>query len=199
MAVADFDAQLARDDKNKDGKISEAELSDPLAKRYFVFEDINHDGALDREEWRLYALTMAAENGLLAIRAGGKGDRSASAIVWKYHKSIPQLPSTLLYGRVLYMLSDSGVLTTLDPTTGTALKQGRLRGVADRYFASPVAAAGKVFIVSMAGVVTVLEAGADQKILAVNELDDEVFATPAIAGDRLFVRTRSALYCFGGK
>lgn len=85
----------------------------------------------------------------------------------------------------------------MDPATGTALKQARLRGVADRYFASPVAAAGKVFIVSMGGTVTVLEAGAEQKVLAVNELDDESFATPAIGDGRIFMRTRGALYCFG--
>jgi outer membrane protein assembly factor BamB len=199
VAVADYDDQLARDDRNKDGKLSQEELSDPRARKYFAFEDINHDGVLDREEWRLFALTMAAENGLLAIRAGGKGDTSAGAMIWKYHKSIPQLPSTLLYNGVLYMLSDSGVLTTLDPASGSMLKQARLRGVADRYFASPVAGAGKVFIVSMAGAVTVLEAGPEQKMLAVNELDDEVFATPAIADDRLYVRTRSTIYCFGAK
>lgn len=199
IAVADFDDQLSRDDKNKDGKLSQDELTDERAKKYFPFEDINHDNVLDREEWRLFALTMAAENGLLAIRAGGKDDTSTKAILWKYHKSIPQLPSVLLYRGVLYMLSDSGVLTTLDPATGEVHKQARLRGVADRYFASPVAGAGKVFIASMGGIITVLEAGAEQKVLAVNDLDDEVFATSAIADDRLFVRTRSALYCFGAK
>lgn len=139
---------------------------------------------------------MSAENGLLAIHAGGKGDVSGSAYVWKYHKAIPQLPSTLLYRNVLYMLNDSGVLTTLDPTTGNVHKQARLRGVADKYFASPVGADGKVFFVSMGGIVTVVEAGPDQKVLAVNELDDESFATPAIAEGRIYVRTRGALFCF---
>jgi outer membrane protein assembly factor BamB len=77
------------------------------------------------------------------------------------------------------------------------LKQGRLRGVADRYFASPVAADNKIFIVSQAGIVTVLKPGGGQEILAVNELDDECYATPAIADGRIYIRTRSALYCFG--
>lgn len=94
------------------------------------------------------------------------------------------------------MLNDSGVLTTLDPTTGNVHKQARLRGVADKYFASPVGADGKVFFVSMGGIVTVVEAGPDQKVLAVNELDDESFATPAIAEGRIYVRTRGALFCF---
>ena len=95
------------------------------------------------------------------------------------------------------MINDSGVLTTLDPATGEVLKQGRLRGVADHYFASPIAADGKVFIVSQAGVVTVLKAGAEQEIVSVNELDDECYATPAISDGRIYIRTRSTLYSFG--
>ena len=197
IAILPFDDQLAKDDKNHDGKLSADELSEPHAKMYLPFLDTNHDGALDREEWRLFILTMSAENGLLAIRAGGSGDVSASAYVWKYHKAIPQLPSTVLYRNVLYMLNDSGVLTTLDPATGDVFRQARVRGVADKYFASPVAGDGKVFILSMGGTMTVLEAGADQKTLAVNELDDESMATPAIADGRIYVRTRGALYCFG--
>ncbi len=197
VAISSFDDQLAKDDKNKDGQLSAEELSDKYAKMYFSFMDANHDGALDREEWRLYTLTMSAQNGLLAIRAGGHGDMSGTAYVWKYHKAIPQLPSTLLFRKVLYMLNDSGVLTTLNPATGEVFKQARLRGVADKYFASPTAADGKVFLVSMGGTMTVLEAGPDQKVLAINELEDETVSTPAIADGRIYVRTKSALYCFG--
>jgi outer membrane protein assembly factor BamB len=94
------------------------------------------------------------------------------------------------------MINDAGVLTTLDPETGRMPKQARLRGVADHLFASPVAADGKVLFVSQAGVVTVLKAGPDQEVVAVNELDDESFTTPAIADGRLYIRTHSALYCF---
>jgi outer membrane protein assembly factor BamB len=89
------------------------------------------------------------------------------------------------------------VLTTLDPATGAVLKQGRLRGAAERFYSSPVAADGKVFFVSEAGVVTVLKAGGAQEVLAVNELDDLCSATPAIADGRIYIRTRSALYAFG--
>jgi outer membrane protein assembly factor BamB len=76
-------------------------------------------------------------------------------------------------------------------------KQGRVRGAADRYFSSPVAADGKVFVISETGIVTVLKAGGQQEILAVNELDDECYATPAIADGRIYIRTRSTLFCFG--
>jgi outer membrane protein assembly factor BamB len=60
-----------------------------------------------------------------------------------------------------------------------------------------VAGDGKVYVVSQSGVVVVLDSSGDQQVLSTGELDDEVYATPAIAGGRLFVRTRGALYCFG--
>jgi outer membrane protein assembly factor BamB len=187
---------LAAHDTDKDGRISLAEAPDERTKAYFRFIDLDQDGFLSAEEWKWFAATMAAENGLLAVRPG-RGDVTATNLRWKYQRAIPQLPTTLLYQGVLYMINDSGVLTTLDPSTGAMFKQGRLRGVADRYFASPVAADRKVFILSQSGVVTVLKAGSAQEVLAVNELDDECYATPAIADGHIYVRTRSALYSFG--
>jgi outer membrane protein assembly factor BamB len=77
------------------------------------------------------------------------------------------------------------------------IKEGRLEGAIDKYFASPVAADDKVYLVGEGGAVSVLKAGGDWQILAVNAMDDECFATPAIADGRIYIRTRSALYCFG--
>jgi hypothetical protein len=76
-------------------------------------------------------------------------------------------------------------------------KQGRLKGAIDKYFASPVGADGKMFLISQDGTVSVVSAAADWQVLAVNALDDEVFATPAISDGRIYVRTKSALYAFG--
>jgi outer membrane protein assembly factor BamB len=141
---------------------------------------------------------MASENGLLAIKLGGKGDQTLSAIRWRYSKPVPQVPSTLLYKGVLYMINDSGILISFDPATGKVIKQGRLAGAIDKYFSSPVAADDKVFLIGEGGAVSVLKAGGDWQVLKVNELDDETFATPAIADGRIYIRTRGALYCFGG-
>jgi outer membrane protein assembly factor BamB len=106
------------------------------------------------------------------------------------------VPSTLLYNGVLFMVNDSGILLAIDPANGSVLKQGRLKGAIDKYFASPVGADGKVFLVSQDGTVSVVAAKADWEILSVNPLDDEVFATPAIADGRVYVRTKSTLYAF---
>ena len=199
VAIMPFDEALKCCDANHDGKISKDEAPDQRTKTYFPFIDLNQDGFMDAAEWKMYAATMAAENSLMAVKLGGHGDISTTNIEWKFHKSIPQLPSTLVYRDILYMINDGGVLTTIDPATGSAYKQARLRGVSDRYYASPVAADGKVFIAANSGNVAVLKAGMDQELLATNALGEEIFATPAIADGRLYVRTVSALYCFGEK
>jgi outer membrane protein assembly factor BamB len=140
---------------------------------------------------------MGAENGLLAFRLGGNGDPGHGRLVWKYQRSVPQLPTPLLYRGVLYMINDGGILTTLDPITGAVLKQGRLRNASDQYYASPVAGDGKVYFVSRTGIVSVLRSGGEQQTLYTADLEDEVTATPALADGRIYLRTRDALYCFG--
>lgn len=197
VAVAPFEEVLAKFDANHDGRISIDESPDQRTKTYFSYLDLNGDGALDAAEWKIYAASMAAENSLMAIKAQGKGDMTQTAVKWKYGRAIPQLPSLVLYRGVLYMLNDSGVLTTLNPATGEVFKQARLRGISDKYFASPVAADGKVYIAGNSGVVSVLKAGGDQEVLAANKLDEDIISTPAIADGRIYVRTVAALYCFG--
>ena len=197
IEIPSFADALAKYDINHDGALQQSELPAGPMRLFFPFEDINQDGKLDAAEWKSFQAVMAAENGLLALHAGGAGDMTATALRWKYQSKVPQLPSALLYRGVIYMINDGGILTTVDPANGQPFKQGRLRGAVDKYYASPVAADGKVFFVGNSGVVTILKAGPDQEILSVNELDDECFATPAIADGRVYIRTRGMLYCFG--
>ena len=158
--------------------------------------DLDGDGVVTDEEWGFYRAAMASENGLLAIKVGGRGDMTAANVLWRYHKSVPQLPSPLLYRHVLYMVNDGGIVTTLKPDTGEAIAQGRLKGAIDRFYASPVAADGKVFMASETGKVVVLPIDGSLEPVAVNDLGDDIYATPAIADGRIYVRTRSMLYCF---
>ncbi len=148
------------------------------------------------EEWGFYRAAMASENGMLAIRVGGRGDMTNTSVLWKYHRSVPQLPSPLLYRNVLYMVNDGGIVTTLQPKTGEAIAQGRLQGAIDRYYASPVAADNKVFLASEKGKVVVLKTDGSLVPVVVNDMGDDIYATPAIADGRIYVRTRSMLYCF---
>jgi outer membrane protein assembly factor BamB len=202
VSTIPFAEAWARYDKNNDKLIAKSEVTgaegmDKMLKGAFEAFDMDRDEKLNAKDWEVFRGMMASENGLLAIKLGGQGDQTASAIRWRYQKPVPQVPSTLLYQGVLYMVNDSGILLSFDPATGNIIKQGRLHGAIDKYFASPVAADGKVFLVGQGGQVSVLKAAGDWQVLAVNELDDEVFATPAIADGRVYIRTRSALYSFG--
>jgi outer membrane protein assembly factor BamB len=197
-----FEEALPKYDANKDQLIAKTEITgttpmEKMLSNAFEAFDMNRDEKLNNKDWEVFRAMMASENGLLAIKLGGKGDQTATAIRWRYQKPVPQVPSTLLYKGVLYMINDSGILISFDPATGNVFKQGRLHGAIDKYFSSPVAADDKVFLIGQGGQVSVLKAAGEWEVLAVNELDDECFATPAIADGRLYVRTRSALYCFG--
>jgi hypothetical protein len=112
----------------------------------------------------------ASRNGILAIRVGGEGDMTEKNVAWAYHKRVPQLPSPLLYQGVLYMVNDGGVVTSLDPATGEMRAQGRLKGAVDNYYASPVAADGKIFMASELGKIAVVKSGGSLEVLAVNDL-----------------------------
>lgn len=202
ISTIPFAEALSKYDKNSDKEIAKTEVAgtDPMDKMLsaaFEAFDMNRDEKLNNKDWEVFRAMMASENGLLAIKLGGEGDQTANAIRWRYQKPVPQVPSTLLYKRVLYMINDSGILLSFDPATGNVIKQGRLHGAIDKYFASPVAADDKVYLIGQGGQVSVVKASGEWEVLAVNELDDECFATPAIADGRIYIRTRSALYAFG--
>jgi outer membrane protein assembly factor BamB len=204
VATVPFAEGLKRYDKDGDGLVAQTEVSgtEPMDRMLgpgaFPAFDLDRDGKLTASEWDVFRAMLASENGLLAIKLGGRGDMTDQAIRWKYQRPVPQVPSTLLYEGVLFMVNDSGILLAFDPKTGRVLKEGRLKGAIDKYFASPVGADGKVWLVSQDGTVSVVSARGDWEILSVNPLDDEVFATPVPADGELLVRTRSALYAFSG-
>jgi outer membrane protein assembly factor BamB len=160
---------------------------------------LNMDGFVDENEWNFYLARMASRNSLVAIRHGGRGDLTKTNVIWSMQKFLPRCTSPLLYEGVLYVVKEGGILTALNPKTGEILKQGRLKGALDDYYASPVGAAGKVFLLSQQGKATVIRAGADWEILASNDLEDETYSTPAIVDGKLYIRTRRALYCFAEK
>lgn len=102
----------------------------------------------------------------------------------------------LLYHNILYILRKGGILLTLDPESGRVLREERIKDALGDYFSQPVAGDGKIYIVSKDGAVSVIRAGADWQKLSSAELDEQVMATPAIAGGRIYLRTAGTLYCF---
>jgi outer membrane protein assembly factor BamB len=188
---------LAKYDSNHDGRISRSEgpfKSDGA----FHDTDLDRDGSIDEREWDFYRLRKATQNNIVAIRAGGKGDVTNTHVLWRFRKSIPNIPSPLLYHGVLFLIKEGGIFTSLDPKTGAVFKQARVTGALGQYWSSPVAGDGKIYISNQEGKVTVLKAAAQWEILAINDLEDDIFSTPAIQDGRIYLRARGTLYCFAG-
>jgi outer membrane protein assembly factor BamB len=192
---------LRRFDANKDGKLSQGELDDKRIRDDWRNLDLDHDDLLNDREWRAYRAKRSVQNGVLAYRIDNQkamlGDLTDSNFMWRYQRALPNVPSPLFYQDVLYLMKEGGILTALDPKSGAVLKQGRLLEAPGDYYASPVGADGKLYTVSEEGKVTVIKAGGNWEVLAVNDLDDLCHATPAISKGRIYQRTRNTLYCFG--
>ncbi len=184
-------------DADGNGLMSKGEFP-KLGPNWFSMMDLDADGSLSPDEWEYYRAALDSENGMLAIRLGGRGDTTDTAVKWKYQRSVPQLPSPLLYRGVLYMVNEGGIVTTLNPETGAVINQGRLQGALGSYYASPVAAGGHIFFISEPGAVAVLPPTGDLTPVFVNDLKESVYATPAFADGRVYIRTVEALYAFGG-
>lgn len=185
-------------DQDKDGRLSQAEFKgDKDLGEHFGWIDIDGDHFIAEEEWTTTRSMGIGEFGAIAIKPGAaKGQLPQDAVRWRVKRNLPYIPAPLLYRDVYYMVKTGGIVTSLDPATGRILKQGRSPNAIGEYFASPVAADGKVFLSSEDGRITVLQAGAEWQVLGVNDLAEEIHATPALSEGRLYVRTRGALYAF---
>ena len=119
-----------------------------------------------------------------------------SHVEWTYSKSIPRNSSPLLVSGHLFIVKDGGVMTCLDSKTGKPTRTARL-AASDKYYSSPVAGDGKIFVLSERGTLSVVSAEPDWKILHRADFDEDVLATPAIANGCIYIRTVGHLYCFG--
>jgi len=134
----------------------------------------------------------------MAIRPEGTGDLSDKAVVWKERRNVPEIPTPLVYRGQVYMLANGGILTTVEAKTGTVLYRSRVNAPG-AYYASPVAAGGKAVVTSSEGVITVLSAEPYFKIQSNNDFGERIFGTPALVDSRIYVRSSSALWAFGGR
>jgi outer membrane protein assembly factor BamB len=137
---------------------------------------------------------------VLALRAGGQGDITATHTVWKWEGlGGPDVPTPVCDGKFFYMVEDSGRVTCLEAKTGKLI-WGPERTEQGTVSASPLLADGKLYITNEEGVTTVLAAGPEFKVLATNRLDDSyTLASIAVSGSQLFLRTGTHLYCIGKK
>jgi outer membrane protein assembly factor BamB len=196
-----FDDMLKDNDKDGD-KILSKEEGEKVFSGMFDAMDANADGKLVREEHEAVLKFMAdGKNSAFAVKGGGHGDVTESNVLWRQTKGLPYVPSAIAYRGQYLMVKDGGILTAYDMETGKQLYMER--GVQPgRYYASPVAANGKVYFASLdEGIITVIESGADKptEVSKSEPFGERIAATPAIADNTLYVRTAGHLYAFGEK
>jgi outer membrane protein assembly factor BamB len=196
--LPDFDSVLAKYDRDGNTLISADEFKADDMTDHFGWIDGNSDGTVNRDEWNAARSIDRGEFGAVAVRPGASRGRLApAAFAWRFQKNLPFVAAPLLYQDVFYMVRDGGIITSLDAASGKLLKEGRTREALGEYFASPIAADGKVYLSSSEGKITVLRAGGQWEVLGVNDLGDEIHATPALSDGRIYVRTKGMLYAFG--
>ena len=196
VQVDPFEEVVAANDADGDGRIAREEMPASRAANWFDFVDLDLDGTLDARDWDYLARALASQNGLLSFSEPAAGEGEAP-LRWSYRRSVPQLPSPLIYRDVLYLLADGGgLVTTIDPRNGEELAKERVADAVDAYYASPVAGDGKVYLASESGFLVTLPAGGSLEPLAVVELGEKVYATPALVDGSVYVRSTEALYRF---
>lgn len=195
-ADSEFAARFNRADADTDGRLTADEYEDNVLLMGVARYHGNRDGVLDRDEYDEWAQATVAPSSLVALRFdAGAGPPKQ---LWRYERAFNHVvPSPLVYRGLVYVIKNGGILETIDAETGESLKTGRVRQALGGYSASPVAADGKIYLASEEGKVTVLRAGAQHEAVSTSDLEEPIFATPALSRGRVFIRTDDALYAFG--
>ncbi|HKZ81804.1 MAG TPA: PQQ-binding-like beta-propeller repeat protein [Pyrinomonadaceae bacterium] len=132
----------------------------------------------------------------MAIPLGGAGDLG-DAVAWKYVKGTAYVPSPILYGDYLYLTTDRGILTCLDSKTGEVKYEGGRVPIPATFTASPIAFDGKILLTSEDGDTFIIKAGPKHEVIGTNSVGEPVYASPAVADGRIFIRGEKNLYCIG--
>lgn len=210
-----FDDLIKENDQNDDERISRKEfpklwifhrpegIEAPQngAPVSFKRADKNENGNIERDEW--VRTTKQLDNfragyethGALAIPVNSEGLVGADQVRTLTTRGIPEVPSPVSDGKYLYLVKNGGQLTCLDVKTGKMVYRKRTGGTGTHY-ASPLIADGNLYTIAGNGRISVVQSGESPGILAVNDMDDEVYATPAIVDGVIYLRTHSALYAF---
>lgn len=168
---------------------------------YLSGADVNHDGKITKEDWDILAGRNAkGHNSLIALKPGGRGDITQTHVAWMTKRGLPYVPSPLYYDGRIYLIKDGGMLSSFDAKTGNPYYLQERIGADGTYYASPVAADGRIYLASLKGRVTVAKTGGDKlEILSQADFGDRILATPALAADRIYLRTQKRLYAIGGR
>ena len=157
------------------------------ANRFPIPMPVYHDGIL-------YLSRGYRSGPYLAMRPGGRGDVSSSHVVWSVETGAPYVSSLVFANGLLFMANDTGIVTAVDAKSGERVWQHRVPGV---FSASPLAAEGRVYFVSESGRTVVMRAGRTAEVLAENDLDARLVASPAASRGRILLRGDDRVFAIG--
>lgn len=217
------DGKITREEIQNSRVNKEIPIPEAFWKK-FERGDVNRDGILEGEEIDLAFLDPSNKGGLLAaevearakgekdvakidgelqkessfqaVRGGGTGDVSQSHLIYKKISKAPDhvVSPLVVNGRILFVKT-GGIASCFDAQKGNPIWERKRIGNEGTYLASPVYGDGKIYIAGQNGNIVVLEDGPELKILSKNDMGEGVIGTPGIADGRIFIRTRSKLYC----
>lgn len=171
-----------------------------------------HDLKTGREKWRVpdpdgqVKVSTPVAAGALAIVSGGWPPAARpilairvadGSIAWRHDRGSPYTSTPLVYDGLVYILTDNGILSAYQVSDGVRVYQQRVSRESGSFSASPVAAAGRLYLSGEDGKIFVVRAGRTFELLAANDMGEALMATPAVAGSFLFVRTSGHLYALG--
>ena len=194
-----WEATVEKQDKNKDGKISVDEFE--MGPVWFKAQDIDRDGFITSKDWDMIGGAMKrGENVLLAVKPGAKGEAPESQVAWKFTKGLPYVPCPLYYDGRVYLIRDGGMMSSFDARTGKPFYSQERLPAQGGYYSSPVAADGRIYLASLQGKLTVVKAGGDlPEVVHSADFGERIAGTPALVGDRVYLRTEKKLYAFGSE
>lgn len=190
-------------DTNQDGMLARDETPKEFHEK-FDRSDKNKDALIDEVEietaFQHPDNMVGGGNTIQAVRGGGNGDVTKTHVVWNIdNKSPSNLASPLVFNNRVHVVKSGGISSCFDATTGEEVwGRTRLRNFGD-YYASPIAADGKVYIAGRNGFVVVLDDAPELSVLAKNDIGEEIIATPSVADGRLYIRTRESVFCISNE
>ncbi len=208
-----------RFDRNKDNQIQRSEMTKgftiPLRPELAIdnpgyglpvfnmdgllkYIDKDKDKIISQTDWMqtMSGFSMDSQPRLLAIRPGATKDARPSHVIWEINRGIPETPSILYFQGKLYLIRNGGLLTCIEASTGKEIFREKI-SAPGHYIASPIAAGDKIVFASVRGIVTVIQVDDKLKVLARNNFGEKIFATPAGAENKIYLRTTGHLYALG--
>lgn len=209
--------ELMKHDANEDGLITSSEVpqdmtlkvrqelsldveGNALSIAWLVgapMVDTDQSKSLTEDEW-IGAVEFFDSNRdhLIAIKPGGRSDATDSHVVWDGARGLSEMPSPLFYQNRLYYIRNGGLFTSYDPQSGKRIIDRERIGIVAQFVQSPVAADGRIYVGDESGRIAVIKAGDELNILAKTDLEERLWATPAIVGDTIYYRTENHLWAF---